>query len=91
MILCVAIKMTVDGKPVVIPGYRHANCFELLSELHVTYSRDNVVDGFIDNNGNFLDRYKAFSHAVECGQISSTTMDCKRDKFEVQLYSEDLY
>ena len=92
MIICAAIKITVDGnKTVVVPGYRHPDCYELLSELHVVYSRDNLVEGFIDNSGSFLDRFEAFSHAVSSGQLSSVTMDFKCEKFETQLFSEDLY
>lgn len=92
MIICAAIKITVDGnKTVVVPGYRHPDCYELLSELYAAYSRDNLVEGFIDNSGNFLDRFEAFSHAVSCGQLSSTTLEQKYERCEVQLYSEDLY
>ena len=91
MILFSAIKVTVNGNKSVVPGYRHSDCYELLSKLHVVYFAGDVTEGFIDNKGNFLDRYDAFEHAVNCGQLSRTTLDHKEAHFEVQLYSEDLY
>ena len=91
MILCAAIKVTVDGnKTVVVPGHRHPDCYALLSELQVDYSRGDLIEGFIDNNGNFMDRFGAFSHAVSCGQPSETTLTHKREYIEFQLYIEGL-
>lgn len=94
MILCAAIFVTFqrDGQTIeaVVPGYRHANCWELMATLGVPADRQ-TVEGFLDHTGAFLDRAAAFDHAVSCGQLSDTTRTAKFDKGERQLYSEDLY
>lgn len=94
MIICAAIRITFyrDGKNIeaVIPGYRHGNCWELMATLGVPADRQEV-EGFLDHRGNFLDRYAAFEHALQCGQLSDTTYTAKAEKGERQLYSEDLY
>ena len=94
MILCAAIKVKVQRRIgdeiIVMAGHRHMDIHYLLSTLKVPMIGD-PVEGFIDHEGNFLDRYDAFEHAVNCGQISRTTLDHKETHFEVQLYSEDLY
>ena len=94
MILCAAIRVTVPRRTgtedIVMAGHRHMDVHYLLSTLKIEIIGD-LVEGFIDHEGNFLDRYDAFEHAVNCGQISRTTLDHKEAHFEVQLFSEDLY
>lgn len=94
MIICAAIEVTFqrDGRTVtaVVPGYRHGDCWELMSTLGVPAERQEV-EGFINHRGDFLDRFDAFNHAVRCGQLSDTTRTAKVEKGERQLYSEDLY
>lgn len=94
MILCAAIKTIFarDGEKitVVIPGCRHVDVWQLMVELRISREREEV-EGFIDHEGNFLDRYDAFEHAVMCGQVSRTTLEHKESHFELQLYSEDIY
>lgn len=94
MIICAAIQITFNrsGKPVeaVVPGYRHGNCWELMATLGVPADREEV-EGFLNHKGEFLDRYDAFDHALQCGQLSDTTRTTKAEKGERQLYSEDLY
>lgn len=94
MIICAAIsvKFVRNGKSVeaVIPGYRHGSCWELMAALGVPGDREEI-EGFIDHRGEFLDRYDAFDHALMCGQISETTLLCKRERRERMLFSEDIY
>ena len=94
MIICAAIQISFSrsGKTVkaVVPGYRHGNCWELMATLGVPADRQEV-EGFLDHQGHFLDRYDAFDHALQCGQLSDTTRTAKAEKGERQLYSEDLY
>lgn len=40
--------------------------------------------GFLDDQGNFLDRIEALRHAIACGQIT-------QGKWGGQLYSEDVW
>ena len=90
MIICAAIKVSTGTKEIVVPGLRHANCWELMADLGVPAKREEV-EGFIDHTGAFLDRYEAFDHALMCGQLSDTTRTAKAEKREIILWSEDLY
>ena len=94
MIICAAIKVRFlrNDCPVevVIPGLRHGNCRDLMSDLLVPLQRDEE-DGFLTHTGNFLDRFDAFVHALTCGQLSDTTRTAKAYRGERQLFSEDLY
>ena len=96
MILCAAIKVAFerDGREVavVIPGFRHGIIWELMDELQLPpKSKRKEIEGFIDNNGEFLDRFDAFYHAKMCGQLSATVLTYKTEHFENELFSEDLY
>lgn len=95
MIICAAIKVPFErgGRPVetVIHGLRHANCWELMADMGIQANRTEVVEGFIDSQNRFLDRYDAFNHALICGQLPATVRACKAERGERQLYSEDLY
>ena len=94
MIICAAIRIRFvrDNTPVdaVIPGLRHADCWELMATLHVPKEREGE-EGFINNKGVFLNRYEAYEHALACGQLSDTTLTAKEEKGERGLFSEDLY
>lgn len=96
MIICAAIKISEfypdnPTKDLIICGHRHGNCFEVINELKIKVGFSHQVQGFIDHNGNFLNREEAFIHARQCGQISPTTVDYKKENGELELYSEDLY
>lgn len=94
MIICAAISVsfTKEGREVkaVIPGYRHANCWELMATLGVPSDRQEI-EGFLNHKGEFLDRSDAYDHALMCGQLSDTTLTSKQERRERILYSEDLY
>lgn len=97
MILCAAIQATYqngEGKnvKVVIPGFRHADVWELMTELGLPpRSQRQEVEGFIDNHNAFLDREEAYLHARACGQIPAAILAEKDARGENKLYSEDLY
>lgn len=94
MILCAAIQVEFEqaGQNVqaVIAGHRHGSCWELINIFGVPASRQET-EGFLNHQGEFLDRYDAFEHALQCGQLSDTTLTAKAERGERQLYSEDLY
>ena len=94
MIICSAIKIQFQRKDrtveTVVPGLRHGDCHDLMYSLSVPMKREEI-DGFIDHEGSFLDRYEAYEHAILCGQLSDTTRTAKRERGERQLFSEDLY
>ena len=94
MIICAAIKTQMIGlnEPTIIPCFRHAHGYKILQDL-VSDRRlyGQVVEGFIDNDGHFLDRKEAYKHTIECGQLSKTVRWQKFDHDDKELYSEDLY
>ena len=96
MIICAAIDITfVNSKNevnrLVVCGYRHGDCHKTIRQLdnkHTQWSEE----GFIDHNGDFLNRQEAFLHAIECGQINKHNQWYREDnKVPNELYSEDLY
>ena len=95
MIICAAIKIQVEGldHETIIPCRRHGDGYKLLKDLRyiprVGYKE--LAQGFITDEGIFLDRRPAFIHACQCGQLSQTTKWHKQDNNENELYSEDLY
>ena len=69
-------------------GFRHSDCFRKVFEDGALWiDKPHIVQGFIDEDGNFLTRKEAFERAVECGQVE--------DKGETQenriLFSEDIW
>lgn len=96
MILCAAVKVYDERyKPdgfVVVPCWRHGFGYSILHELtgDISYKK-NKEDGFIDHQNNFLNREEALQHALNCGQLSASAREFKRQRNENELYSEDLY
>ena len=95
MLICAALLVEVEGldHTTIIPCRRHGEGFEILKDLSYTHKTKYKVisQGFIDTNGNFLDRVAALHHAVECGQLSKSTRWYQEDHSHEELYSEDLY
>ena len=48
-------------------GVNHAECYE----QSLREWRSGLRDGFLDADGQFLDREQAYDRAVECGQITA--------------------
>ena len=94
MIICAAVKVIMNnmaGTNEVICGHRHGDCYSIIHQLNSNWLKSKKVEGFIDNNGEFLDRKEALEHAVKCGQLSQSNRWYKEDNNENELYSEDLY
>ena len=97
MILAAAIKFYIakTNSEVILCGARHGDCFAQLKALgfgpHEGYQE--IEEGFIDHNNNFLTRKEAFNHAKEIGQLSSKIV-YEREHGGVgglKLISEDLW
>lgn len=77
----------------VVCGLRHHNCFATLSILNPSYvegaNKQNIMQGFLTSEDNFVKRNRAFDIAKEAKQIISR--EVKEDEYGVQLLSEDLY
>lgn len=95
MIICAAIQFIVNktGRVVTMCGHRHGDIFSQMAGLGLSPGKDytEVCQGFMTSSGDFLDRYGAYNEALNCGQLSTTTKQAKRDAMERELYSEDLY
>lgn len=95
MIICAALLVQFESlkTPTIIHCRRHGDGYETIRDLcYISNTRySSIKEGFVDHNNNFLDRYDAFCHAKECGQLSQTTLWHKEDNRESELYSEDLY
>ena len=78
MILAAAIKYHIDAtdEDVVLCGYRHGDIFDQIKKLGFEPRKGykEIEQGFIDHNGQFLDRREAFKHAKQCGQIAEKVL-----------------
>jgi len=51
-------------------GFRHSDCFAKMRLDGMTLEdKKNIIQGFMDEDGNFLTRREAFERAVLCGQV----------------------
>lgn len=93
MIICAALKIEMPNQkqPIVISGLRHGDCYYQAKLANIATNSENTVEGFVDNIGNFFDRYKAFVHAISIGQLPITVRVYKDENGEKELYTEDLY
>lgn len=95
MLICAALLVQVEGldHTTILPCRRHGDGFKILEDLGYAHKTKYKVvsQGFIDHNGNFLNRQEAWEHANVCGQLSETTRWYKDDHADSELYSEDLY
>lgn len=91
MIICAAVKFYVKktDKYVVVPCLRHLDAHSIMYYVGLD-DEDccNYKEGFITNNGDFLDRQEAYQHALECGQLPK---NIREHSFNQTLFSEDLY
>lgn len=95
MLICAALLIQVEGldHTTIVPCHRHGDGFKILADLgYAPKTKYKVVEqGFINHNGEFLDRIEALNHAMKCGQLSESTLWYKDDHDDKELYSEDLY
>ncbi len=68
---------------------RHHNILREMYESGVSRDYANETEGFLDEDGNFLNRSEAYLLAVSTGQINRRTGDQYYQGKE--LYSEDLW
>jgi len=90
MIIRAAVKVHMnDGRDIMISCHRHCDAYEILHNFgysYTDYRRD--MEGFLTDDGRFLDRVEAAAYAYECGQITHEEYDA----LEIScLFSEDLW
>lgn len=93
-VLCAAIWVD-DGLPhpyqpmsrgVVLCGYRHHQIFQQAALLRGVDRHTEKVQGFLTDQGRFVDRFEAFRLAEAAGQLEGRKVQTKGT-----LFSEDLY
>ena len=84
---CVIIYTKTD-KRYEFPCHRPADAFYIISQFMAPEDIDKprTEQGFLTNDGRFLNRYDAMQEAIRCGQVPSGA-----DKLCAELYSEDLW
>lgn len=86
MIVSSAIKFRKSGDTdyTIMTAKRHPEVFRKMREAGIQYERTTHIQGFMTDDGRFLDRFKARDHAIACGQL--------RKNYEYpELFSEDLW
>ena len=89
MIVKAISKVVLDdyaGTEVSIPVHRHEDCLYICEQL-LGYKPIVVAEGFLTDEGVFLDRRAAALHAYDEGQLIE---DAETERIEV-LMSEDLW
>ena len=64
---------------------RHHHVMHMLAFANGNQSIDGETQGFLDDQGNFLDRAQAWDHAKACGQI------IRKVSPDGELYSENVW
>jgi hypothetical protein len=89
MILAVAIK--VNGIVFFAPSpKRHHHILHELQEDKLFDNTDVVVEGFLNEKGEFLSRREAYDHVIECSQPMIRQSGSKYYQGD-KLFSEDLW
>ena len=94
MIVSAAVKVysTVFGRPseyrMILPVHRHKDVYTIMKQFgHYHTDTYRCEDGFLTDEGVFLDRVEAADHAYDCGQLVE---DAESERITV-LMSEDLW
>ena len=78
------VKAAIKVKYKIYIGFEHGECFKKLQEDGLSFETEEIEQGFITEDGDFIDRKTAMTIAKEFGQV-----DFKLDK--QTLISEDLH
>lgn len=74
-----------DGK--IFTGHRHHNIINSTDELGLPFGYfKGGIQGFVDEDGNFLTREEAVKVAIDLGQVKEENLHVSG-----KLFSEDLY
>ena len=85
-ILCAAVKIRIDHEAIIISGYRHGDCFNVIHKLcyNKYIAQSECEQGFLTSSGRFVDRIEAMVIAKQADQLI-------RDSIFSELISEDIY
>lgn len=73
--------------PAIIAGARHADCYEKLFKMRIPYEKSSVIEGFLTDEHQFLDRFAAKYYAVAHNQYHPEPEHIESRA----LYSEDIW
>lgn len=78
-----------QGKTIIIPCHRHGDAFQILKEFGYRKIIDyiEISQGFLDADGNYLDRFEAKERVIQINQKTTEYFDADRS----ELDSEDLW
>ena len=71
---------------VIMTGIRHAEIFHDMFLLQINYDKNHSKQGFLTNDGRFVDRYEAKDIAVAAKQLIVPA-----EQTYAQLFSEDVW
>ena len=90
-----------SGWPVIVMGYRHAECLRWMFKHQVSYEKSSHIQGFVTSENRFVDRYEAAQIAWRERQVleeSDVYQKMYDDYFKhgeltkaYALFSEDLW
>lgn len=83
-ILCAAVKTNVNDETIIISGYRHGDCFNIIHKLCPNKYINQDEQGFLTSSGRFVDRIEAKIIAKKANQLI-------RESVFSELVSEDIY
>lgn len=86
-IVAAAIKLKYEDN-IIFTGHRHGECFEKIHSSGYKFSITDVIQGFMTDDNDFLDRIEAKKYAIKIGQLISGTEEFPDAN---ELYSEDLW
>ena len=75
-----------DYAPIIIEARRHCDAYELAAKLTMNYDRNNVVEGFVTDTDEFVNRIEAKKIAVDANQLIVPIEETYNE-----LYSEDVW
>ena len=72
-----------EENPMIITGRSYQECYDAAEKLGVVYNKEKVVEGFLCDDYEFLDKYTAKPVAIVSGQL-------KRDIESRDITPEDI-
>jgi hypothetical protein len=85
----------LNEKEVIIPCHRHCDAFQILKAFGMRRDVDfeEIAQGFLDENDNFMTRAEAWQEARRCYQFLDSYIEkyCDNINPPTILYSEDVW
>ena len=85
----------LNEKEIVIPCHRHCDAFQILKAFNMRRDVDfeEIAQGFLDENDNFMTRAEAWQEARRCYQFLDSYIEkyCDSPNPPTILYSEDVW